>query len=502
MKRINRLFSKITIEHLWAITVIVGIFAFVNTHPIRPHDFWWHIAVGRDIVAEKSIPQVDIYSYTRLGQPYPSYTMFWLMDVVLFCIYRLGGPILTILVQSFLITTGYLVMLFIAYRVSRSWRTAAFGVLFAAAMGFGNWNVRPQAITYLYGGLIFLGITEFRLTQKRLWLGLLPLVMVFWVNSHGSFPIGLAIIGCWLADGSWNILVSKIRRKTWDFKPLLPGLIGIGMAALACLLNPRGLGIITYLGGMSENTTVQNNILEWMPPTLSSLEGGIFFLGLLLLAVLLAVSPKRPNFFEIVTFLLFGILAIKYIRGVVWFGLILSPVVAVHLAALLAQLGWGKPSSSQTASMRRLNVIFLGGLMFLAFISLPWFKHLFPFVPAKQGLISVETPIQATEYMIENKLPAQVFHDMAFGSYLIWAAQPEYKVFVDSRIELFPEDIWDDYWSITTAGSNWQELLDKYSIHTLMLEPVKQIDLIEAADASSAWRRVYEDSAAILFVRK
>ena len=502
MKRLDRFLSKITIEHLWAITVIVGIFAFVNTHPIRPHDFWWHIAVGRDIVSAQSIPKVDTYSYTRFGQPYPSYTMFWLMEVILYVVYSAGGPILTILMQSFLITAAYLVILWVGYRASRSWRAAAFGVLFSAAMGFGNWNVRPQAVTYLLGALVFLGITEFRKTRKWLWLVMLPIVMVVWVNSHGSFPIGLALIGCWFADEFWNTLIKKIREKAWDFKPLIPGIIGLGIAALACLVNPRGVGIITYLGGMADNTTVQNNILEWMPPTLNSLEGGIFYIGLMLFAVLMAVSPRRPSFFEIITFLLFGLLGIKYIRGVVWFGLILAPVVAAHLTALLTQLGLGKLPTRQTASIRRLNLIFLVALVFLAFISLPCFKHLFPFVPAKKGLIAVETPIQATQFIIDNHLSPQVFHDMAFGSYLIWAAQPEYKVFVDSRIELYPEEIWDDYWSITTAQSNWQYLLDKYQVKTLMLEPEKQIALIEAARASADWIQMYEDTSAVIFERR
>jgi hypothetical protein len=35
---------------LWCLTVIVGIFIFINTHPIRPHDFWWHITVGKEIL--------------------------------------------------------------------------------------------------------------------------------------------------------------------------------------------------------------------------------------------------------------------------------------------------------------------------------------------------------------------------------------------------------------------------------------------------------------------
>jgi hypothetical protein len=346
---------------------------------------------------------------------------------------------------------------------------------------------------------MFLGVTEFRRTKKRFWLAMLPVVMMIWVNSHGSFPIGLALIGCWLADEAWAVLIARIRKKGWNLNLLFPGLVGLALATMACLLNPRGIGIITYLGGMARNTTVQNNILEWMPPTLDSLEGGIFYVGLMLLAVLLAVSPKRPNFFEVVTFLLFGLLGIKYIRGVVWFGLILAPVVSVHLAALFEGLGWGKIPTRQTASIRRLNLTFLVALTFLAFISLPWFKHFFPFVPAKRGLISVETPIQATQYILDHHLSPQVFHDMSFGSYLMWAAQPEYKVFVDSRIELYPEEIWDDYWAISIAKSNWQELLDKYQVNTLMLEPVKQVDLIEEAKSSPNWMLVYEDSTAVLF---
>jgi hypothetical protein len=502
MKRTKQFLSKITIEHLWALTVVIGIFAFVNTHPIRPHDFWWHLAVGRDIVTNRQIPEVDIYSYTRLGQPYPSYNIFWLMEVFLFLVFRAGGPILTILTQTFLVTSAYVVILWISFRNSHSWRTAAFGVLYAAALGFGNWNVRPQAITYLLGALIFLGITEYRHSRKKGWLALFPIVMVVWANSHGSFPIGLALIGCWIADEAWNILLKRIRKHTWELKPILPSFFALLLSAMACLVNPLGLGIITYLGGMAGNTTVQNNILEWMPPTLNSLEGAIFYIDLLLLAVLLAESPKRASFFEVITFLMFGTLGIKYIRGIVWFGLVMGPVVAVHLSALFGQLGWGNSPTQQTASVRRLNAIFLVALLFLGFISLPWFKQFFPFVPAKRGLISAETPIQATQYILDHQLSPQIFHDMAFGSYLIWAAQPTYKVFVDSRIELFPVAIWDDYWAISSAQSNWSALLDKYQVNTLMLEPVKQAALIEAVKSAPGWELVYEDPAAVVFERR
>ncbi|MFN2213222.1 MAG: hypothetical protein ACK2UE_09125, partial [Anaerolineales bacterium] len=97
MKRIR---YNLRIEHLWGLIVLAGIFIFINTHPIRPYDFWWHITIGREILATGHIPTVDIYSYTAAGQPYPSYQMFWLMEILLYSVYRLGGAALVVFMQS------------------------------------------------------------------------------------------------------------------------------------------------------------------------------------------------------------------------------------------------------------------------------------------------------------------------------------------------------------------------------------------------------------------
>jgi hypothetical protein len=228
----------------------------------------------------------------------------------------------------------------------------------------------------------------------------------------------------------------------------------------------------------------------------------LFYLGFIALAVLLALSPRRADLYQIILFCLFGFLGLKYIRGIVWFGLALSPVVALHLAEVFKQLGWRAGTPAGTPRLRRLNGVFILFLACLGFFSLPWFKSLFPFTPQKAGLISAETPIQATDFILKNDLPAQVFHDMAFGSYLIWAAQPAYPVFVDSRIELYPMTIWDDYWQITIAETGWEQLIERYGIQTLMLEPEKQAKLVQAAQASPAWELVYQDPYAVIFTKK
>ena len=153
----------------------------------------------------------------------------------------------------------------------------------------------------------------------------------------------------------------------------------------------------------------------------------------------------------------------------IWFGLFMGPVLAEHLGAMAEQLGWKPASARRATGSAALNIIFAVGLLALAFVALPWFKDALPLPPAKAGLISMETPVDATRVLVDVNLPGPLFHAMSFGSYLIWAAQPEYPVFVDGRIELFSLDVWRDYLAISNAQAGWQERLEAYGVQSLML---------------------------------
>ena len=491
------------IEHLWGLTALVGVFIFVNTHPIRPQDFWWHMAVGREILSSGKIPTTDIYSYTAAGQPYPSYQMFWLMDVTLYAIYRLGGPALVVFIHSLIVTSAYFVIFWLCRQASHSWRVAASGVIFAAALGLNDWNVRPQGITFLLGSLFLLAIYSYRNKPRLGWLIVLPVGMLLWVNSHGTFIIGLALVGIWLGDEAWKIIKAYYdHQEGVNIKALLaPGGM-LGITALVCLLNPRGPGIISYIKTLTSNSAVQNLVIEWAPPTLNSLFGALFLVGLLVSAVVLAISPRRPNFFELATFLIFGLLGLKTSRGIVWFGMTMAPILAQHLSALANQIDKQDKTRIRTGGSRVLNVVFVMLLLLLGIISLPWFKSALPLPTMKAGLISAETPVLATQALLDQKPPGHVFHAMSFGSYLIWAAYPEYQVFVDSRIELYATKTWVDYIEISNASGDWMSRLDDYGVNTLMLSAVEQPGLLQAVQASGEWVMEYQDPAATIFVRK
>ena len=207
----SRSFHKIKLEYLWALFVVAGVFIFVNTQPIRPHDFWWHLALGREIASTQAIPAADVYSHLMLGTQYPSYQMFWLADLSLYVIFTIGGPALVIFFQSILLTTTYGLLLWMCWKASNNLRVAAVSILLAIALGINNWNVRPQVISYFIGVLFLLSIFKFRRNGNRSWLIVFPLGMLIWVNSHGSFVIGLVLIAIWVADELWHIIRNRYR---------------------------------------------------------------------------------------------------------------------------------------------------------------------------------------------------------------------------------------------------------------------------------------------------
>jgi len=483
--------------------VLIGIFVFINTHPIRPQDFWWHITIGREILATGKIPGVDVYSYTAVGQPYPSYKMFWLMEIVLYEIFTLGGAALIIFFYSIIITLAYGVIFWICYDVSKNWRIAAAGLFFAAALGLNDWNVRPQGITFLLASLFLLAIYQFKKRRHWGWLVTIPICMLVWVNSHGTFVIGLALLGIWLAAEMWRALKKRLRdQKSWDFQGIIAPAGILIITAMACLANPGGLGIINYVKTLTGNSVVQNLVTEWAPPTFNTLIGTIFFAGLIFSAVALAVSVKQLDFYQAITFLIFGILGLRTLRGSVWFGLVMAPVLAEHISYAVERFQKANHKTQTAEGSRTINVIFVTVLLAMAMISLPWFKRSLPLPPAKAELLSNETPVTATQALLELQPPRQVFNAMSFGSYLIWAAYPHYQVFIDSRIELFPDKVWLDYLNISNANGDWRTLLNGYGVKTLMLSPVEQAGLVLAVHGDGGWDLVYEDQTAMIFVKK
>ena len=487
------------LPQLWAIWSLAGIFIVLALVLVRPHDFWWHVRAGQWIVENGRIPKADLFSFTRAGEPWAYQS--WLMEVLFYLLFRAGGLPLVIFFHAVVVTAGYGLLLGVDQRASNgNLRWAALATIAAAALGVNNWNVRPQTISYLFFSIVLyltereaslLAAARSQLRSSRaLWC--LPLLFAVWANAHGGFVFGLALLGTFLLP---RVLAWLRGQCGFPLHLLLIALLSAG----ATLLTPLGVGMIDYVLGFVRHPVTRSLNVEFMPPTVRTLSGQLFFGFLVAWIALSLVSRYRLTLHESVRLLLFGGLALMALRNTAWFGFAAAPTMAASLSRWASSRGEGKSLRAGRPAMNRAVAAAVGLVVLL---SLPWFRpHLRLLPQSRRAYVSPETPVQAVAFLRDLPQPRRVFHEEVYGSYMIWAS-PEVPVFVDTRIELYPATQWGDYLALSVARYDWQAILERYEVDTLLLQRDEQEWLINAAMADPGWERRYEDEQAVIFQRR
>ena len=487
-----------TLDHVWLATALLLITLRPLLTPIPPNDFWWHMATGRIIATTGTIPAVDTFSFTQAGHPF--FNQGWLAQLLMYWLHQVGGVPLLLLVQSLVITLAYGLLLRLGIRRTGRLRlSVGLLLLVTLPLSFTNWIVRPQSYALPIFAAFLTIVTEYRLgMSRRLWL--LPPLMALWVNIHGTFVLGIALIGLTFV----GMLFERSESQEGNSEATGSRFSVLGSLALwgalttaAMLLNPRGLGVLTYVRNLLGSNAVTTLVTEWAPPTIRDLEGVIFFLFLMLCGTVLAYARRRPPLADMLLFGAFLWLALGASRNVVWFGMVATPL----LVAQAASLGRARPPARSFAGSPALNSTLIGVLALLVLLALPWIKPALDLPPAVGALVSEDTPVAAVDFLrAQPERPRHLFHTEAYGSYLIWAA-PEQPVFVDTRIELYPFEQWRDYINLGQAN-NAAALLQKYDIDGLLLNAKQQAPLVAFARADGGWDERYHDAQTVYFVRK
>src|SRR5262249_35983438 len=64
----------------------------------------------------------------------------------------------------------------------------------------------------------------------------------------------------------------------------------------------------------------------------------------------------------------------------------------------------------------------------------------------------------------------RVFTRFEWSEYITWSLGPDFTVFMDGRIEIFPDEVWDEYSAVTSGRADWQKILDKYQVDYLLID--------------------------------
>ena len=490
--------NGIGIDILWFIIVFVGCLFLTSLIPLPPNDFWWHLKIGETIYTQHIIPTTNIYAWT-LPADQPFFYGSWLAELLFYFFYRIGSLSLVIFIRTILFGLTLWLAGVEAHRQSKSWRISALVIALLALMSINNLIVRTQNWAWLPFILTYILLKRYTAGIIRWqWLFLCPLIMIFWVNVHGSFILGIIIPGAFLAG---EIIQKLLRQKdvlNW-FHIIIIGCVLV-LSGLAILVNPHFTGIVNYTVKLLTDPSSQRLIEEWQSPTPQGIANITFYVSILIFLVLIAISKYRLRATEIILTIGFLWLAWSGQRYVIWYGLITLPI----LAKLISELSIKTTVFSPQKNWLNLGIAII---LFVPVIAVqPWFVERLPLPQtywqqvlrssSAGPLLDIATPVSVTDYLTSHP-GGKLYNEMGYGSYLIWAL-PGQGVFADPRVELYPYDQWMDYIDISN-GRNYDALLKKYGADRILLDKKLQPDLEMMLSEDPSWSLEYDDQYAQLW---
>jgi len=448
-------------------------------------DLWWHIKVGDSIFATHKFPAVDPYSFTVGGQPWIAYE--WLGELLFSWVHRIGG---LRGLDALLIGLGGTIVIALYYLGtlrsgnSKAGFISAAVLLILAAVSF---SMRPQMLGYLFLILTLIALERFRQGKARaIWF--LPLLFLLWVNTHGSFVIGMGAILVYYVSGLKKFELGDIECVPWTPRERQQLSLVFLLCLIALMITPYGVRLAAYPFDMAFAQPLNvASINEWQPMPFN-ITGGKVFLGLLLAFMLVQPALRFKWRLEELALFLFGVMmACLHVR----FILIFVPFFAPILARIVAR---GMPAYDRKKDQYALNAV----LMTLVAAGM---IHYFPSSKRLEQAVAQNFPVDAVSYLRQHPAPEPMYNTYGFGGYLVWAMAPEHKLFIDGRGDLYEHGgVFSDYMRISTVQPGTLRMLQNYRIESCLLQRDEALGTL--LGTSPEWKKVYFDNVSALYVRR
>ncbi|MBW7919434.1 MAG: hypothetical protein H3C52_09045 [Anaerolineales bacterium] len=450
-------------------------------------DLGRHLALGGYILKTRSIPTVDILSFTRNGEPRPPYE--WLTQVLFALANSLLGLDGTILLCAGIIAAGFAVLYNDAARRSRMPLAAAAIVALAAAASSLHWLPRPHVTTFLFLALWLERLDRIQ-RGERVALWQFPGLMLVWANAHGGFIFGMLAWLAYTAGWGWEKLSGRSNwqaGKRW---------IAIGALALsASFITPSGWG--NWLAVLNNDSRyILNRTVETMPADFSN-AGTRPFVLLLGLSVFTILATRKAQSASHV-FLLggFALLGLLMARNIPLFAIASAPILAEGLGALLGRVPRWKRIESNIAALESL----LRGALWPILVGAGIAVFLgIRYQVQKESLTHFEArvfPVAAADWLAENPQPGKMFNEFNWGGYLLYRLWPGQKVFLDSQTDFYGEALTREYETAWTASGGWEDILARYEIAWVVLP--REAPLARRLSQSAEWTTLYSDPTTVI----
>jgi hypothetical protein len=464
---------------LWLGLALLVLLPIALLLSITPHDYWFYVRIGKDILESGAVPRVDTFSYTYAGRPI--FYQPWLSSVIFWLAHSTGGATLTYFLRYLCIGTAYALIWFLMRYLGTGTRLATLLLILLGLSSSMNWSTRPQMFAYPLFALTLWVLWHWQNGQPKI-MWILPLIILLWANLHGSFVLAFVLMGSALIFGAGD------RKKL---------AIWFTVSLFATLVNPRGVFVWEFVPGMLTSASDQQFATEWRPPTNAGWQMNIFYAWLLLFIPLVAFSPRRLSLLEWIWFLGFGWLALSGLRYVIWFMFIMAVLTGPLLSELWKSF---RPEAAPRGTNPTLNYLLAGLILLLPLMLLPGIRESW-WAEAPAPYSEATTPVAAAKWLADHPdIQGPLFAEFTFGSYLTYAL-PSRLLWIDNRFNAYPPEHWEKYQTISAARHNWDTLLEVDKVNLLFLSLHTQKNLVQAVEDSQAWCEQYRDETAVIFSR-
>jgi len=503
-------------------TFIVFLFLYgacISGIVLKEPDICFLLASGRWIVEHGQLPSSDPFSYSTIYHDQPYVIEKWLTEIIFFGLWKWTSPAGLLVFDAIILTLTFTIM---PYRFLKLNGVSGLKALLLTSLAtftsFCHLAVRPEIFSYLIVAIyleILMRLRERNTTLHYQSVIVLVLLMALWSNLHTLFIVGLMILAFYSVCLALERALQFTQEKMDWTAP-----IAFVLSIPATLATPYGFTLWRYLPNIFGPFNDTNNEMQPIGP--SNFKTITLYPFYLMITVCLVVffrnAFKRPTksgelFFKLL--LPVGIAGgIKTIRSI--------PISDLFASAGLAQIcGSARQrtdvtegdSANETVPASKialidksidelcqpmqpmwvaLTLLVVSAGAYVMTIIIP------PEIP--QDSAAFQPPARAIEFIAKNRPKGRMLNDPHFGNVLMWQLADAPPVFIDSRYNLYGNTLLQDYWKMAENKPESQQLLDKYSIDWVFLNPKMQ--LVKALSQNPEWTVLFQDSNSAIVARK
>ncbi len=478
---------------------------------LRDAGIGWHIRTGQLILSTRSIPHNDPFSSTMQGKPW--YAWEWLFDAIVAGFHHLAGLNGVVFFSALVIALTFALVLRRMLTRGANLLLSILLLLLAVAASSVHLFARPHVLSWGLTVLWFGMLERFEEDGNTVNLLWLPVMMLLWVNVHGGFLVGFALLAIYFASAAIRSLASTDDGQA-DQSQQVQALALTGVLSFAAsFANPYGYQLHVHIYRYLTDRFLMDHIDEFLSPNFHGL-GQRCFAGLVLLAVTAAVAAHGKMGLSRLLTVLFAIYAGLYAArnipvSAILLGLIVAPLLSDWLRGIATErelasgVRWlAMRIDAFTARMQVLDGDLRGHAWPALVIVLGlWVCGHGGYLGANQVMDAhfdaARFPVAALDFLERSGAREPVFCPDRWGGYVVYRLYPHARVAVDDRHDLYGTEFLKHYLKIMHGEPGWENDLE--GLHVGWVVVPAQSTLASLLEETHRWDVAYRDETAIVF---